>query len=279
MKRISARFAALKRRDRAALITFVTAGDPDYATSLAILKALPKAGADVIEIGMPFSDPMAEGPPIQASSLRALKGGQTMAKTFALLRAFREEDDETPVILMGYLNPILSQGVDSFLTQAQTAGADGLIIVDCPPEEDSPLRASGLDMIRLATPTTDASRLPRVLDGASGFLYYVSILGVTGAATPDLAKTAAAVAQLKRHTILPIAVGFGVKTAAQAQAIAHFADGVVVGSAIVETIRHSLDAEGCATFETVAGTKLLVESLSQGVRRARAEPRTEEHTS
>lgn len=236
-KRIAERFARLKAENRAALVTFVTAGDPDYSVSSAILKALPEAGADLIEIGMPFSDPMAEGPPIQASSLRALKAGQTMEKTLSLTQSLRRTHPDTPVVLMGYLNPILSYGSERFAQDAAEAGVDGLIVVDCPPEEDDaigpPLRNAGLDMIRLATPTTDAARLPRVLDGASGFLYYVSILGITGTAAPDAAKVETAVAALKRTTTLPVAVGFGVRTDAQAEAIGRFADGVVVGSALV----------------------------------------------
>src|SRR5471032_2049234 len=233
--RIDTRFAALRQEGRAALVTFVMAGDPDLATSLDILKALPKAGADVIEIGMPFTDPMADGPAIQASGLRALKAGMTLKKTLALVRDFRSSDDTTPIILMGYYNPIYIYGVDKFLADAKAAGVDGLIVVDLPPEEDEelclPTLKTGLNFIRLATPTTDDKRLPAVLNNTSGFVYYVSITGITGSAAPDTGKVTAAVARIKRHTKLPVAVGFGVRTPAQARAIAQVADGVVVGSA------------------------------------------------
>jgi tryptophan synthase alpha chain len=271
--RIADRFAALRREGRAALVTFVTAGDPDYATSLALLEALPAAGADLIEVGMPFSDPMAEGPPIQASSLRALRAGQTMRRTLDLVRSFREGDSATPVVLMGYYNPILSFGVGRFLAEARGIGVDGLIVVDLPPEEDEelclPARAAGLDFIRLATPTTDEKRLPRVLENASGFLYYVSILGITGTASPDTSKVAEAVARLRRSTSLPVGVGFGVKTAAQASAIARIADGVVIGSALVNTVRDSLDGVGRATLGTVPAVARVVSELAAGVRGAR----------
>lgn len=270
--RIDARFAALKSEGRAALVTFLTAGDPDAATSLAILKALPGAGADVIELGMPFSDPMADGPAIQASSQRALKAGQTMAETFDIVRAFRAGDDATPIVLMGYYNPIYIYGVDRFLAQARAAGVDGLIVVDLPPEEDAelclPALAAGLNFIRLATPTTDDKRLPAVLNNTSGFVYYVSITGITGMAAPDTSRVSAALARIKRHTSLPVAVGFGVRTAEQARAIAEGADGVVVGSALVDALRHSLDAEGRATAATVASVTDLVAELAQGVRAA-----------
>jgi tryptophan synthase alpha chain len=271
--RIDRRFAALRAKRRAGLVAFVMAGDPDPATSLAIVKALPKAGADLIELGMPFTDPMADGPAIQAAGLRALGAGQTMRKTLALARDFRAGDSDTPIVLMGYYNPIYVYGVDAFLSDAGAAGVDGLIVVDLPPEEDDELRLpalkAGLDFIRLATPTTDDQRLPTVLANASGFVYYVSIAGVTGAAAPDAAKVAAAVARLKRRTDLPVAVGFGVRDAASAAAIARFADGVVVGTALVEATRASLiDGEaGPRTVEAVAG---LVERLAVGVRGARA---------
>jgi len=216
--RIDRRFAALNKQGSAALVTFTMAGDPDYATSLAILKALPKAGADVIELGMPFTDPMADGPAIQAAGLRALKAGQTLKKTLAAVRDFRAGDDATPIVLMGYYNPIYIYGVERFLADAKTAGVDGLIVVDLPPEEDSelclPAMKAGLNFIRLATPTTDEKRLPAVLTNTSGFVYYVSITGITGAAAPDTGKVAAAVARIKRHTKLPVSVGFGVRTAA-----------------------------------------------------------------
>ena len=278
--RIDRRFAALKEQSRPALVTFVTAGDPDYDTSLAIVRALPKAGADLIEIGMPFSDPMADGPAIQASGLRALKAGQTMKRTLALVRAFREQDSETPVVLMGYYNPIYSYGNDAFLDDAKAAGVAGLIVVDLPPEADDelcvPAIERGLNFIRLATPTTDDKRLPAVLANTSGFVYYVSILGITGAAAPDATRVAAAVERIKRHTILPVAVGFGVSTAAQAEAIGRDADGVVVGSALVTAVRNSLDADGRATKRTVSAVTDLVADLARGVGRARREAAEQE---
>jgi len=272
--RIDRRFAALKQEGRAGLVTFVTAGDPHYDTSLAIAQALPGAGADVIEFGMPFSDPMADGPAIQASGLRALGAGQTMVRTLDMVRRFREADDDTPIVLMGYYNPIYSYGNDRFLADACEAGVDGLIIVDLPPEEDDelclPALKSGLNFIRLATPTTDDRRLPAVLANTSGFVYYVSILGITGTAAPDTAEVAAAVKRIKRHTILPVAVGFGVRTAEQARAIGREADGVVVGSALVNAVRDSLDDQGRATAGTVAAVTGLVAELAGGVRASRA---------
>ena len=271
--RIERRFAALKKEGRAALVTFTMAGDPDYDTSLAIAKALPKAGADLIELGMPFTDPMADGPAIQAAGLRALKGGQRMTKTLAMVRAFRKEDDATPLVLMGYYNPIYIYGVDKFLADAKAAGVDGLIIVDLPPEEDEelclPALKAGLNFIRLATPTTDDRRLPKVLSNTSGFVYYVSITGITGSASPDTSKVTAAVTRIKGHTDLPVAVGFGVKNAASARAIAQGADGVVVGSALVEALRQSLDQNGKATPGTVEAVADLVGQLAEGVRSAR----------
>ena len=271
--RIETRFAALKKEGRAALVTFTMAGDPDYETSLAIAKALPKAGADVIELGMPFTDPMADGPAIQAAGLRALKAGQRMTKTLAMVREFRKDDNETPIVLMGYYNPIYIYGNDRFLADAKAAGVDGLIVVDLPPEEDEelclPSLKAGLNFIRLATPTTDDNRLPKVLTNASGFVYYVSITGITGAAAPDTAKVTNAVARIKRHTKLPVAVGFGVRTAEQARAIAEGADGVVVGSALVDALRQSLDKSGKATPATVKAVADLVSSLAQGVRSSR----------
>jgi tryptophan synthase alpha chain len=278
--RIDRRFAALKAEGRPALVTFVMAGDPDHDTSLSILRALPDAGADVIEIGMPFSDPMADGPAIQASGLRALKGGQTMKKTLALVRAFRQHDDDTPIVLMGYYNPIYSYGNDAFLDDAKAAGVDGLIIVDLPPEADDelcvPAIERGLNFIRLATPTTDDKRLPAVLANPSGFVYYVSITGITGAAAPDAARVATAVERIKRHTILPVAVGFGVSTAAQAETIGRDADGVVVGSALVTAVKDSLDANGRATKRTVSAVTDLVAELARGVGRARREAAEQE---
>jgi tryptophan synthase alpha chain len=275
MTRIDRRFAALKEEGRPALVTFVTAGDPDHDTSLAIIKALPKAGADVIELGMPFSDPMADGPAIQASGLRALRAGQTLKKTLGMVRSFRTTDADTPIVLMGYYNPIYSYGNERFLADAGEAGVDGLIVVDLPPEEDDelciPALRSGLNFIRLATPTTDDRRLPAVLANTSGFVYYVSILGITGTAAPDATKVVEAVTRIKRHTILPVAVGFGVRTAAQARAIGRVADGVVVGSALVDAVKGSLDEKGHATPSTVAAVTALVAELAGGVRTARAE--------
>ena len=271
--RIERRFAALKAEGRAALVTFTMAGDPDYDTSLAIAKALPKAGADVIELGMPFTDPMADGPAIQAAGLRALKAGARMTKTLALVREFRKGDDETPIVLMGYYNPIYIYGSERFLADAKAAGVDGLIIVDLPPEEDDelclPALKAGLNFIRLATPTTDDKRLPTVLRNTSGFVYYVSITGITGAAAPDAGKVSTAVARIKRHTQLPVAVGFGVRTAEQARGIAAGADGVVVGSALVDALRQTLDKNGKAGAGTVKAVTGLVSALAQGVRSAR----------
>jgi tryptophan synthase alpha chain len=271
--RIDTRFAELKAQGRAALVTFLTAGDPDGDTSLALIKALPKAGADVIELGMPFTDPMADGPAIQASSQRALKAGQTMKKTLAMVRAFRKSDDATPIVLMGYYNPIYVFGVERFLTEAKAAGVDGLIVVDLPPEEDAelclPALKAGLSFIRLATPTTDDNRLPAVLANTSGFVYYVSITGVTGTAVPDASKVSGAVERIKRHTALPVAVGFGVRTAAHARAIAKGADGVVVGSALVDALKASLDKNGKATRKSVKAVIDLVTALADGVRGAR----------
>ncbi len=271
--RIEKRFAALKAEGRAALVAFTMAGDPDYDTSLAIAKALPKAGADVIELGMPFTDPMADGPAIQAAGARALKGGQRMAKTLAIVHEFRKSDDATPIVLMGYYNPIYIYGVDKFLADAKATGVDGLIVVDLPPEEDKelciPALKAGLDFIRLATPTTDDKRLPAVLNNTSGFVYYVSITGVTGTAMPDTGKVTAAVKRIKRHTALPVAVGFGVKTAEYARAIAQGADGVVVGSALVEALRQSLGKDGKAGPQTVKAVTDLAAQLAKGVRSAR----------
>src|SRR5215207_1404316 len=271
--RIDARFAELARQGRSAFVTFLMAGDPDPKTSLDILKALPNAGADVIEIGMPFTDPMADGPSIQAAGLRALKAGMTLKKTLEMVRGFRKDDNTTPLVLMGYYNPIYIYGVDKFLADAKTAGVDGLIIVDLPPEEDEelciPALKAGLNFIRLATPTTDDRRLPVVLNNTSGFVYYVSITGITGAAAPDPAKVKDAVARIKRHTSLPVAVGFGVRSGEQARAIAQTADGVVVGSALVDAVKNSLDADGKATSRTVAAVTALVAELAEGVRGAK----------
>jgi tryptophan synthase alpha chain len=275
--RIDRRFALLKQEGRAALVTFTMAGDPAYDAALSILKALPQAGADVIELGMPFTDPMADGPAIQAAGLRALKAGQDMNKTLALVREFRRGDDATPIVLMGYYNPIYVYGGERFLADAKDAGVDGLIIVDLPPEEDGelcvPALKAGLNFIRLATPTTDDKRLPTVLTNTSGFVYYVSVTGVTGTAAPDPNKVTDAVGRIKRHTKLPVCVGFGVRTAAQARAIAAGADGVVVGSALVDAVRKSLGADGKATAATAVSVADLVRSLSQGVRGARRVPK------
>jgi tryptophan synthase alpha chain len=270
--RIDTRFAELNKQGRSAFVTFLMAGDPDPATSLEIIKALPKAGADVIEIGMPFTDPMADGPSIQAAGLRALKGGMTLKKTLELVRGFRKDDDATPIVLMGYYNPIYIYGVDKFLADAKTAGIDGLIIVDLPPEEDAelclPAMKAGLNFIRLATPTTDDKRLPAVLANTSGFVYYVSITGITGAAAADSKVVSEAVARIKRHTKLPVCVGFGIRTPDTARAIASHADGAVVGTALVDALRGSLDSEGRATGKTVNAVAELTASLAQGVRGA-----------
>jgi tryptophan synthase alpha chain len=268
--RIETTFARCRAGNRAALVTYVMAGDPDPETSLAILRALPAAGADIVEFGLPFTDPMADGPAIQASGLRALKAGQTTARTLDLVRRFREENADTPVILMGYFNPIYQYGVTRFLEDAKAAGIDGLIVVDLPPEEDEelclPALEAGLAFVRLATPTTDERRLPAVLANTGGFVYYVSIAGITGAATPDFGQVAGSVERIKRHTPLPVVVGFGVKNAEHAAAIARGADGVVVGSALIEAVRASLDGEGQATQGTVEAVSALVRDLARGVR-------------
>lgn len=271
--RIDARFAELKKQGRSAFVTFVMAGDPDPKTSLDIVKALPKAGADIIELGMPFTDPMADGPSIQAAGLRALKAGMTLKKTLEMVRGFRQDDDATPVVLMGYYNPIYIYGVEKFLADAKAAGVDGLIIVDLPPEEDDelclPAMRAGLNFIRLATPTTDDKRLPAVLANTSGFVYYVAITGITGAAAPDSKTVGEAVARIKRHTKLPVCVGFGIRTPEAARAIAENANGSVVGTALVDALRGSLDAEGRATAKTVGAVADLVAALAQGVRGAK----------
>ncbi len=268
--RIDRRFAALKKEGRPALVTFITAGDPDYETSLAILKGLPAAGADVIEVGMPFSDPMADGPAIQASSLRALKAGHKMRMTLDMVYEFRKSDPDTPIVLMGYYNPVYVYPGDKFLDDAGAAGADGLIVVDLPPEADDelclPAMKKGLNFIRLATPTTDQRRLPAVLANTSGFVYYVSITGITGSAAPVVADVHTQVKRIKSATTLPVAVGFGVKTGEQAKAISRGADGVVVGSALVTQIQQSLGSRGEATGKTVPGVLDLVGSLSRALR-------------
>jgi tryptophan synthase alpha chain len=271
--RIDQRFGELRNEGRAALVTFLMCGDPDLDTSLQLIEALPGAGADVIEIGMPFTDPMADGPSIQAAGLRALKAGGSMIKTLGLVSAFRRNNDHTPIVLMGYYNPIYVYGVERFLVDAKAAGVDGLIVVDLPPEEDAelcvPALKAGVNFIRLATPTTDDKRLPKVLTNTSGFVYYVSINGITGAAIADYSQVSEAVGRIKGHTDLPVAVGFGVKNAANAQAIATHADGVVVGSALIDALKRSLDSQDRATPGTVAAVTRLVSEIAGGVRAAR----------
>ena len=270
--RITRRFAALAKEGRSALVTFTMAGDPDYATSRDILLGLPGAGADLVELGMPFSDPMADGPAIQAAGLRALQAGQTQRRTLDLVREFRAKDKDTPLILMGYYNPIYVYPTLAFLDEAKAAGVDGLIVVDVPPEADDevclPAMERGLAFIRLATPTTDAKRLPAVLSNTSGFVYYVSIAGITGAAAPDPGAVHAQVKRIKASTKLPVAVGFGVRTPEQARAIAKGADGVVVGSALVGAIKDTLGPGGKPTGRTVPRVLDLVRELAQGVRKA-----------
>jgi tryptophan synthase alpha chain len=271
--RIAQRFAELKKQNRAGFVAFISAGDPDFETSFAILKGLPAAGTDLIELGMPFTDPMAEGPAIQASSLRALNAGQTMAKTLAMVRRLRESDQTTPIVLMGYYNPIYSYGTEAFARDAKQAGVDGLIVVDLPPEEDAELRgpakAAGLDLIRLATPTTDAGRLPAVLDGATGFLYYVSITGVTGTKRVDPAQMTAALKRIKAATSLPVAVGFGIKTEADAQAVARIADAAVVGSALVAEISRFCGPRGKVSTGAGEAVLSLARRLADAVHNAR----------
>ena len=271
--RIDTRFAALKHEGRAALITFVMAGDPDPIASLDILRALPKAGADIIELGMPFTDPMADGPTIQAAGLRALAAGMTLHKTIELVKSFRATDNTTPIVLMGYYNPVYVYGVERFLVDAKAAGVDGLVVVDLPPEEDAelciPALKAGLNFIRLATPTTDDSRLPAVLNNTSGFVYYVSITGITGMAIPDYSHVGAAVQRIKTHTDLPVAVGFGVRTAANAASIAQYADAVVVGTALIDAIKSTLDVANHGTLKTTQVVSSLVAELASGVRQAK----------
>jgi len=268
--RIAARFGALRAEGRAALVAYVTAGDPDPDRSLAILQGLPAAGADLIELGMPFTDPMADGPAIQAANLRALAAGASLRGTLDLVRAFRRGDDRTPVVLMGYANPIFQYGTDRFAADAVAAGIDGMIVVDAPSEEDgvigNPLRAAGLDYIRLATPTSDDARMPAILQRSSGFLYYVSIAGITGTRAPDYGAVATAVARLKRHTDLPVVVGFGIREPAQAAEVARAADGAAVGTAFVEAVRTALDGGG----DPVASVLDLAARLSAAVRGARS---------
>ncbi|MDX8440898.1 tryptophan synthase subunit alpha [Mesorhizobium australafricanum] len=271
--RIDRRMAKLKSEGRPALVTYIMGGDPDYDTALAIMKGLPVAGSDIIELGMPFSDPMADGPAIQAAGLRALKGGQTLARTLKMASEFRAVDNDTPIVLMGYYNPIYIYGVDRFLADAKASGIDGLIVVDLPPEMDEelciPALKAGVNFIRLATPTTDDKRLPKVLENTSGFVYYVSMTGITGSALADTAKVSAAVTRIKGHTALPVCVGFGVKTAEQARVIGASADGVVVGTAIVNAIANVLGPKGEKTADPAEAVATLVSGLAQGVRSAR----------
>jgi tryptophan synthase alpha chain len=273
MSRIEKRFAALKDKNQAAFVSFTMAGDPTYDASLDLMKALPKAGVDIIEIGMPFTDPMADGPAIQLAGQRAIKSGQTLKKTLDMVSAFRKADDETPIVLMGYYNPIYNHGVEAFIADAKAAGIDGLIVVDLPPEEDSelciPAREAGLDFIRLATPTTDDKRLPAVLNNTSGFVYYVSITGITGAATPDENAVGKAVAAIKEKTDLPVAVGFGVSTPEQAAEIAKVADGVVVGSAIVRAMADALTVAGPPKKSFQKDVVSTVKKLANATKRAR----------
>ncbi|EJJ30844.1 tryptophan synthase subunit alpha [Rhizobium sp. CF142] len=271
--RMDKRFADLKAEGRPALVTYFMGGDPDYETSLGIMKALPEAGSDVIELGMPFSDPMADGPAIQLAGQRALKGGQTLKKTLQLAADFRKTNDTTPIVMMGYYNPIYIYGVEKFLDDALASGIDGLIIVDLPPEMDDelciPALKKGINFIRLATPTTDEKRLPTVLKNTSGFVYYVSMNGITGSALPDPSRISGAVKRIKDHTDLPVCVGFGVKTAEHAKVIGASADGVVVGTAIVNQVANTLAADGRATADTVQAVATLVRGLSTGTRSAR----------
>ncbi|MDN7132840.1 tryptophan synthase subunit alpha [Halomonas sp. MC140] len=268
VSRLEGCFAELKQANRPALVSYLTAGDPDADTSRRLLHGLPDAGVDIIELGMPFSDPMADGPAIQKAALRALENGQTQAKTLEMVRRFREEDSTTPIVLMGYYNPIYCYGVERFLTDAAKAGVDGLIVVDLPPEHDDelcqPAAKHGIDFIRLATPTTDAKRLPTVLANASGFIYYVSVAGVTGGSAPTPERLESAVADLREHTELPIAVGFGIRTPAQAAAIGSYSDAVVVGSALVDCIEHASTPD-----EAVERVHGLVSELAESVRACR----------
>lgn len=268
MSRLQSRFAELKEQNRAALVTFVTGGDPDYATSLEILKGLPAAGADVIELGMPFTDPMADGPAIQLANIRALAAKQNLPKTLQMVREFRVTDSSTPLVLMGYYNPIFAYGVERFIADAKEAGVDGLIIVDLPPEHNDelcdPAQAAGLDFIRLTTPTTDDQRLPTVLNGSSGFVYYVSVAGVTGAGAATMDHVEQAVARLRRHTDLPLCIGFGIRTPEHAADVARRADGVVVGSALVDQI-----AKAESPAQAIDGVLSLCAQLAEGVRGAR----------
>lgn len=268
MSRIANCFAKLKEQNQAALVTFITAGDPDYQNSLSLLLQLPAAGADVIELGMPFTDPMADGPTIQKASLRALANGQNLVKTLEMVATFRQQDQTTPIVLMGYFNPIHYYGVERFVKEAATAGVDGLIIVDLPAEHDvdlgSPAKSAGIDFIRLTTPTTDEQRLPQVLANSSGFVYYVSVAGVTGAGSASEQQIVEAMQRLHKHTALPVCVGFGVKTPAQASSIAKLAEGVVVGSALVNQIEQASDPQ-----QAITAVLKLCNELSVAVKQAR----------
>ena len=268
MSRLQNRFAELKAENRAALVTFITAGDPDYATSLSILKGLPDAGADVIELGMPFTDPMADGPAIQLANIRALAGKQGMRQTLQMVGEFREGNQSTPLVLMGYYNPIFVYGVERFISDAKEAGVDGLIVVDLPPEHNDelcePAQSAGIDFIRLTTPTTDDARLPTVLNGSSGFVYYVSVAGVTGAGAATMDHVEEAVARLRRHTDLPLCIGFGIRTPEHAAEVAKRAEGAVVGSALIDKI-----AEAKSPQQAIDGVLGLCRELADGVRGAR----------
>jgi len=270
--RMDARFAALKCADRPALVTFIMGGDPDMATFADILAGLPAAGADIIELGMAFSDPMADGPGVQIAGLRALKAGINLKKLLGAVAEFRRADTETPMVLMGYYNPIYIYGVDAFLADAKAAGVDGLIVVDLPPEEDAelclPALKAGLNFIRLATPTTDDKRLPKVLSNTSGFVYYVSMTGVTGGELADTDAVGEAVGRIKAHTHVPVCVGFGIKSEQDAATIGRHADGVVVGTAIVNTVAENL-TDGRGTDKTIGAVHGLVGALARGVKRAR----------
>lgn len=271
MSRLSTQFEALRAQNRAAFVTFVTAGDPNYETSLEILKGLPAAGADIIELGMPFTDPSADGPAIDKAAQRAIAHGASMKKTLEMVRSFRQDNDKTPLVLMGYFNPIFAYGIDRFCTDAADAGVDGLIVVDLPPEEDAellePANASGIDIIRLATPTSDDERLPAILNGASGFVYYVAVAGVTGGKSATADDIGKAVARIRRHTSLPVAVGFGIRTPEQAADIAARADGAVVGSAIVSLVEQGLDDQlemGAIVDNVLNFTQLLANGVRSG---------------
>ena len=268
MSRLQNRFAELKAENRAALVTFITAGDPDYTTSLSILKGLPDAGADVIELGMPFTDPRADGPAIPLANSRARAGKQGMRQTLQMVREFREGNQSTPLVLMGYYNPIFVYGVERFISDAKEAGVDGLIVVDLPPEHNDelcePAQSAGIDFIRLTTPTTDDARLPTVLNGSSGFVYYVSVAGVTGAGAATMDHVEEAVARLRRHTDLPLCIGFGIRTPEHAAEVAKRAEGAVVGSALIDKI-----AEAKSPQQAIDGVLGLCRELADGVRGAR----------